>query len=103
MFAAVRGDWNKRGHQLRVGGAGGGEALLGIITNVRVESGDEHEGRLHQLVDSARVSSDAGHAVVREASRRVGEKPRGREQCRNHDGLEHVELEVTCKKKKNRS
>ena len=55
---------------VRLLGDGGGV----VVADVRVEGGDEHEARAHEIVDAVEVGLDAPHAVICERYRRLGEK-----------------------------
>ena len=55
---------------VRLLGNGGGV----VVADVRVEGGDEHEARAHEIVDAVEVGLDAPHAVIGERHRRLGEK-----------------------------
>ena len=68
-----------------------------VVSNVRVERCDEHQARLHELIDALAVGDDADDARAREALRRVGEEARRGEEVGDHHGLEDVELKVALR------
>ena len=65
-----------------------------VVADVRVERGDQHQRRAHQLVDATVVGLDSDDAVVGEGDRGVAEQLDALQVVEGHDGLEHVELEV---------
>ena len=68
-----------------------------VVSNVRIERCDEHQARLHELIDALAVGDDADDARAREALRRVGEEARRGEEVGDHDWLEDVELKVALR------
>ena len=65
-----------------------------VVTDVRIERGDQHERLAQQLVDARAVGLDSDRTVVVEAARCVGEKARGLQETVDEERLEDVQLEV---------
>ncbi|RUS34911.1 hypothetical protein BC938DRAFT_477825 [Jimgerdemannia flammicorona] len=63
-----------------------------IITDVRVQGGDEHERLIHDGVDALLVSLDADYTMIREGNRRVGKEADRLHQVLDQNRLEDVEL-----------
>src|SRR5712664_4842531 len=78
-----------------VGVMGGFGDLSGlVVTDLRNEGGDEHEGVVDVMLDLFGVGFDSDDAVLHETVARVGEELDGVEIIENHHGLENVELEI---------
>src|SRR3954468_5462607 len=68
-----------------------------VVTDVWIQSRDEHERILQVLVNLRAVEFDTGNAVVNKAVTGVFDEANRMEQIVNHDRIEDVQLEVALR------
>jgi len=66
-----------------------------VVTNVRVEGGDKHEGLVEDVVDLLTVSRHVCNAVKVKRLARISKQGNGVENITDDERLEDVKLKVT--------
>lgn len=66
-----------------------------VVSDVRVQSSHQHEGVVHQLIDTLGVGSDAGETVLHKGLRSVTEETNGVKHVVGDEWLEDVQLEMS--------
>ena len=70
------------------------DVCSGVVANVRVESGDEHETLIEKFINAIAVGLNASNAVEVEGFTGIGEEGSRVQDVLNDHRLEHIELEV---------